>query len=153
MASQHPDERFAGGPPPPARSGPTGRLRGADAFRLHLTLGIGLTICIAAFVFEVGRALGGNTLSWAYVFEWPIFAVFAVYMWWHLLHGQDGAGSGNSGGRSRRRRGGGTGPVGTAVAPGPTSPADSPEDDADLRAWQEYLRGMEADEARRAPPD
>jgi hypothetical protein len=27
------------------------------------------------------RALGGNGLSWAYVFEWPLFAGFAVVFW------------------------------------------------------------------------
>jgi hypothetical protein len=27
------------------------------------------------------RALGGNALSWAYTFEWPMFAVFGVVFW------------------------------------------------------------------------
>ncbi|HEX6524883.1 MAG TPA: hypothetical protein VF070_33490 [Streptosporangiaceae bacterium] len=27
------------------------------------------------------RAIGGNGLSWAYTFEWPLFAVFAVVFW------------------------------------------------------------------------
>ena len=27
------------------------------------------------------RAMGGNGLSWAYVFEWPLFAGFAVVFW------------------------------------------------------------------------
>src|SRR5690348_17921703 len=27
------------------------------------------------------RALAGNALSWAYTFEWPLFAVFAVVFW------------------------------------------------------------------------
>src|SRR5258708_29119047 len=27
------------------------------------------------------RAVAGNTLSWAYTFEWPIFAVFGVVFW------------------------------------------------------------------------
>jgi hypothetical protein len=27
------------------------------------------------------RAMGGNGLSWAYTFEWPMFAVFAVVFW------------------------------------------------------------------------
>ncbi|MGI9006186.1 MAG: hypothetical protein ACR2FU_08290 [Streptosporangiaceae bacterium] len=27
------------------------------------------------------RAMAGNTLSWAYTFEWPIFAVFGVVFW------------------------------------------------------------------------
>ena len=35
---------------------------------------------------QLGRALGGNTLSWAYTFEWPLFAGYACYMWWQLIH-------------------------------------------------------------------
>jgi hypothetical protein len=27
------------------------------------------------------RALAGNSLSWAYTFEWPLFAGFAVVFW------------------------------------------------------------------------
>jgi hypothetical protein len=27
------------------------------------------------------RALSGNALSWAYTFEWPIFAIFGVVFW------------------------------------------------------------------------
>jgi hypothetical protein len=27
------------------------------------------------------RALGGNALSWAYTFEWPIFTIFGVVFW------------------------------------------------------------------------
>ena len=33
-------------------------------------------------------ARGGNGLSWAYTFEWPAFALYAVYMWWKLIHDQ-----------------------------------------------------------------
>ena len=38
---------------------------------------------------QVHRALSGNSLSWAYVFEWPFFALAVVYMWWKLLHDDD----------------------------------------------------------------
>jgi hypothetical protein len=31
-------------------------------------------------------ALGGNDLSWVYTVEWPFFAVYAVYIWWKLIH-------------------------------------------------------------------
>jgi hypothetical protein len=122
------------------------RLRGAEAVRLHLTLAVGLAVCIGAFAFEVTRAAGGNTLSWAYVFEWPIFAVFALYMWWHLLHGQDGSRSGRgrrTGTGRRKDRSTGTGPPGGSTAP-------DGQDDADLRAWTAYLEAMEAEEARHA---
>jgi hypothetical protein len=30
---------------------------------------------------QLRRALSGNGLSWAYTFEWPLFAVFAVVFW------------------------------------------------------------------------
>jgi len=30
---------------------------------------------------QLQRAEAGNELSWAYTFEWPIFAVFAVVFW------------------------------------------------------------------------
>jgi len=30
---------------------------------------------------QLHRALAGNGLSWAYTFEWPIFAVFALVFW------------------------------------------------------------------------
>jgi hypothetical protein len=30
---------------------------------------------------QLHRALSGNALSWAYTFEWPLFAVFAVVFW------------------------------------------------------------------------
>jgi hypothetical protein len=31
------------------------------------------------------RALGGNGLSWAYTFEWPLFAAFGVVFWARTL--------------------------------------------------------------------
>ena len=61
------------------------RLTGAEAFRAHATLLVGLALCGLAFWFELVRAEGGNELSWAYVFEWPLLSVFAVYMWWNVL--------------------------------------------------------------------
>ncbi len=55
-------------------------------WRLHLYLVLGLALCAAAFWFELHRALGGNALSWAYVFEWPLLGGFAVYAWWRFRH-------------------------------------------------------------------
>ena len=40
-------------------------------WRINLGLAVAELICVTAFIIEVKRALGGNTLSWAYVFEWP----------------------------------------------------------------------------------
>jgi hypothetical protein len=30
---------------------------------------------------QISRAAAGNTLSWAYAVEWPIFAGFVVFLW------------------------------------------------------------------------
>ncbi len=53
---------------------------------LHITL----LVVLPAFAFltkwQLDRALAGNTLSWAYTFEWPLFAGYAVYVWWQLVH-------------------------------------------------------------------
>jgi len=137
VAARRQDDHSSGGK---FADDPPGRLRGADAFRLHLTLALGLALCISAFIFEVFRALGGNTLSWAYVFEWPIFAGFAIYMWWNLLHGDDGS--------SRKRKAATRTSTTGQVAQQPAGPAV--EEDEDLAAWEAYLRTMEADEARQS---
>lgn len=61
-------------------------LTSVSAMKTHVTLIIGLALCSLAFWFELSRAEGGNELSWAYVFEWPLLGIFAVYMWWKILH-------------------------------------------------------------------
>ena len=67
------------------------RLVGSAAARAHLTLLLGLAFCAFAFWFELRRAESGNGLSWAYVFEWPLLGGFAVYMWWKIIHPDEGA--------------------------------------------------------------
>ncbi len=107
--------------PPPPKTTP---LSGWEAGKVHITLILVLALCISAFWFEVRRALGGNDLSWAYVFEWPIFAVFGAYMWWTTLH------------QSRRKR---------LTEPGPKVVA--PEHVQMLRNWQEHQRSRAQAEA------
>ena len=43
-------------------------------------------ICLLAGAWQLRRASGGNTLSWAYAVQWPAFAVIAVVVWWRLIH-------------------------------------------------------------------
>ena len=131
--------------PPPGPDGladggtgdePAARLTGVEAVKVHATLVAALLLCAVAFRFELGRALGGNGLSWAYVFEWPLFAVFGVYMWWSILHG-------GQRGRRRSRRG-------RVVAP-----AVDPKYAGMLEAWQSHQRELQAAQAEaegREPP-
>jgi hypothetical protein len=53
---------------------------------MHITLLVLLPTFAWLTWWQLGRALGGNTLSWAYTFEWPLFAGYACYVWWQLIH-------------------------------------------------------------------
>jgi hypothetical protein len=106
-------------PDPASAKKTASHLTSAAAMKTHLTLVVGLALCTAAFVFELGRAEGGNELSWAYVFEWPLLALFAIYMWWKLLH---------PGFTFRRAR---------------EKPAVAPEYAGMLHAWQGELAKLE----------
>jgi hypothetical protein len=52
----------------------------------HALLLIIVPTCLIAGWWQLNRATGGNTLSWAYTFEWPIFAIIAIIGWWQLIH-------------------------------------------------------------------
>jgi hypothetical protein len=90
---------------------------------IHFGLFLAEAICVSAFVLELHRALSGNTLSWAYVFEWPIFAVYALYLWRKLLNDE--------------RRG-----------PRPSSPATPEESDDKLADYNDYLRRIHDEKGR-----
>jgi hypothetical protein len=85
---------------------------------------------------QLQRAEAGNELSWAYTFEWPLFAVLGAVFWVKTLKeelrappaGQDGADAG---------------PATTATAPGRSGPGSPVADDG----------VAEADQARRHPAD
>lgn len=74
-------------------------------------------ICTAAFLFELGRARAGNTLSWVYVVEWPMILVFAVALWRRIVRQAHDETAGRA----------------------PTATPDA-ETDPDLIAWQDYVR-------------
>ena len=46
------------------------------AVSLHVALALFLPGCVALTWWQAARALGGNSLSWVYTFEWPIFGVY-----------------------------------------------------------------------------
>ena len=56
--------------------------------RRDVLLTVTMVVLVCAFGamcwWQVTRALSGNSLSWAYVFEWPLFAAYVVYMWHRL---------------------------------------------------------------------
>ncbi len=92
---------------------------------IHMGLVLAEAICFSAFYVEIRRAMGGNRLSWAYVFEWPIFAGYAVYVWKKLLSDER---------RESSQR----------VASESSTPRDEPDDS--LAAYNEYLRSVHDDD-------
>jgi hypothetical protein len=89
------------------------RTNSRHSWRLHLGLFVAEVMCVSAFLIEISRALSGNTLSWAYVVEWPILGAYAIYMWRKLLR-EEGL-----------------------TAPEPS--ASDPIEDLKLAQWNEYL--------------
>src|SRR3974390_2812753 len=110
------------------------------ALRLHAVILIVGPAFMALCIWEISRAVGGNSLSWAYVFEWPLFAGYAVYMWWRFVHEDPD---------SSPATGTTVGRPAPAPARGPASeqtPEPTPEessrqrdDDAELAAYNTYL--------------
>ncbi len=107
----------------------------AASLRLHATMLLGVAGCVAAGAFEYTRARAGHPVAWLYTVEWPMFAVFGIYVWWRLLHGEPA---------DRRRRS-----LATAATDAPTD--DVP--DEQLIAWQQYLQRLHATDPPGGPPD
>jgi len=134
---------------------------------MHVTLLIVLPVFAWMTWWQLERALGGNTLSWAYTFEWPLFAGYAVYVWWQLVH--DGtaprprqplsAGDGEkggpethdqpgwalSGGRRKNVAIAARTAVGEDGGRGERFAPQTDEEAARLAAYNRYLAGLNAD--------
>jgi hypothetical protein len=114
------------------------------AIGLHAVIIVIVPTFAGLCVWQTRRALAGNDLSWAYVFEWPFFAGYAIYMWWRFLHevpttdsdvpstGPAGAAVAAGAARSARKSG-------RAVAPGAEQ---APDLEADRAAYNEYLSAL-----------
>jgi len=84
---------------------------------------------------QLHRAESGNELSWAYTFEWPLFAIFGVYFWAKTLRdelrGQETAGTAGQA-------------TTTEVKPNPADPsagAMAPAADAYVERLKSEVRG------------
>ncbi|MGH9121758.1 MAG: hypothetical protein ACRDYC_07405 [Acidimicrobiales bacterium] len=140
---------------------------------MHVTILVVLPLFAWLTWWQFGRATGGNTLSWAYTFEWPLFAGYAIYMWWQLIH--DVATvvdrSPRGGGRSGRSDGGGARAGGPEDVPGwalgrsfepppvveggpvgagsPGRHEEESEEDEELVAYNRYLTSLASQPARK----
>lgn len=124
-----------------------GRWLSRRAILLHLTIVVVVPTFILAFLWQVHRALGGNELSWAYVFEWPFFTGYAVYLWWRLVHEAPGRPEPVSAAVAAMLQAAdgdpGAPPAGHTLAAGEI-PLATGEEDEELAAYNRYLAQLDA---------
>ena len=93
------------------------------------------------------RAESGNSLSWAYTFEWPIFAVFVIVFWAKTIKDEFRPPASAEGLDSVALPAGRDGVA--EAGPGGLSAADAPdEDDDELAAYNAYLARLTAEASK-----
>ncbi|MEH1167509.1 hypothetical protein V6V47_19200 [Micromonospora sp. CPCC 205539] len=121
---------------------------------------VAMVVLVVGFLglgwWQISRATAGNSLSWGYAVEWPIFAGFVVYVWWREVRlarrppAETGEPSGDAaagptpavttGSRPAVRR-----PVRVSRVPA----AGVVAEDADLVAYNRYLSWLNANPGAR----
>jgi hypothetical protein len=111
------------------------------------------------------RALGGNGLSWAYTFEWPMFAVFGVVFWARTIRDEfvvrrGGVTEAELVARAAMARSMATLPAGAMLPAGTLpeglsirqveQPLYNDADDPELASYNAYLAKLNARERRKA---
>jgi hypothetical protein len=90
---------------------------------------------------QLHRALSGNALSWAYTFEWPLFAGFAVVFWVKTIRDEFKIKRGDSPGSAYGE------PVDLpfGVRAVQTGAAPGEDEDEELSAYNAYLTRLNAE--------
>ena len=60
----------------------------------HLLMIVLVGACLGLGWWQIGRAIGGNALSFGYAIEWPVFALFVIFIWLHEVRAASRPGSG-----------------------------------------------------------
>jgi hypothetical protein len=122
----------------------------------HLVMVVLVTGFLALGWWQISRAAAGNTISWAYAFEWPLFAGFVVFIWVREI--QQELRPHRAGGRARdtttpappEREASDTAPGVTVRRPVRTArAAPPPDDDPALVAYNRYLAWLNANPGAR----
>jgi hypothetical protein len=137
----------------PAQSGPVWRFLVQPRWLgWHLLMVVSFWGMVWLGDWQLHRALSGNGLSWAYTFEWPLFAVFAVVFWaktikdeFRIKRGQ-APGSAGSGGLGVPAADEDDFPVSVrAVQASVGSPGHEEDEDEELSAYNAYLARLNAE--------
>jgi DNA-binding transcriptional regulator of glucitol operon len=112
----------------------------------HVLMVVAVATMLALGGWQLSRATAGNTLSWGYTLQWPVFAGFTVFLWARearrVLRGEPGTGE-----ASAEPEVGG--PVLTRGASGPAEAAYDDSDDPELAAYNRYLAWLSANPGAR----
>jgi hypothetical protein len=112
----------------------------------HALAAAGVAGCLALGWWQLGRAAGGNALSWAYAVQWPVFAGFVAFLWVREVRRALGLARPPSA-ADRPRRGG---PVRRPVLTRRPAPHVDDRDDPELSAYNHYLAWLNANPGARA---
>ncbi len=111
----------------------------------HAVMIILVVACLLLGWWQIGRAAGGNALSFGYAIEWPVFALFVVFIWYREvradLHPEADAEE-----ETEPR------PASSLLATVPVRARPVPEadeTDPQLRAYNDYLAWLNADPSHR----
>ena len=112
------------------------------ALVLHLEVLVVAPGCAVAGWWQATRALAGNELSWFYSVEWPVFALLAIWGWWHLVHEDPDAYSRR---KARAASRGDAGAPGVVRAKAPGAERDHDLDAATVRMARALLAAVGAE--------
>jgi DNA-binding transcriptional regulator of glucitol operon len=91
------------------------------------------------------RAMSGNGLSWAYTFEWPLFAVFAVVFWARTIRDEFRIRRGEMPVPGAAEDGPADLPLGPAASVQAPQAGQAGEEDEELSAYNAYLARLNAE--------
>jgi hypothetical protein len=104
----------------------------------HVLALAGVAVCLLAGRWQYQRAAAGNMLSWAYTVQWPLFALFVVFLWVRAVRDVLGV-------RPVQTRE----PLRPRAAPPAAAAAAAAEDDPQLAEYNRMLAWLAADPDRR----
>jgi len=130
----------------PAPSGPVWRFLVAPRWLgWHLLMVVAFWGMLWLGDWQFHRAMSGNALSWAYTFEWPLFAGFAVVFWAKTIRDEFRLKRGETLGASSDERDGlPVGVMGVQVSAAQTA-APAEDEDEELSAYNAYLARLNAE--------
>ena len=133
--------------PTPMSEADRRRQRRRDVWQLHVPLVLVLLLCTVLTIVEARRAGDGVWRAWAYMFEWPLIGLFALWIWnRYRTHGSVTRGLADRWRAHVAQYG-----VNLDEEDPGTDPASPPALaplDPDLQAWQGYVEDLH----RRDPP-